>query len=69
MLNGEGCQELGRLHGLAASSDTTVLQDVPEDVWKLAGWIVRSWWKTHGLPKALCRLEAANVTTVSVIDN
>jgi hypothetical protein len=32
MLNGEGCQELGHLRGLAASSDATALQDVLEDV-------------------------------------
>jgi hypothetical protein len=32
MLNDEGCQELYRLHDLAASHDATVLEDVPEDV-------------------------------------
>jgi hypothetical protein len=40
MLNGEGCQELGRLHDLAGSSDALVLEEVPEDVHKLAGQIV-----------------------------
>jgi hypothetical protein len=33
MLNNEGCHELGRLRELAASSDASVLQDVPENVW------------------------------------
>jgi hypothetical protein len=42
MLNGEGCQELGRLHDFAASRNAAVLQDVPEDVRKLAGQIVRN---------------------------
>jgi hypothetical protein len=37
MLNGEGCQELGRLRDLAASRDAVVLEDVPKDVHKLAG--------------------------------
>jgi hypothetical protein len=37
MLNNEGCQELGRLHELAASSDTAVLKNVPKKVRKLAG--------------------------------
>jgi hypothetical protein len=69
MLNGEGCQELSRLHELAASSDATALQDVPKDVRKLAGWIIRKWWKTHGLPEALHRLEATNAMTVSVTDS
>jgi hypothetical protein len=32
MLYNEGCQELGRLHELAASNDTAVLQDIPENV-------------------------------------
>jgi hypothetical protein len=36
MLNGEGCQELGQLHDLAGSCDATVLEDVLEDVHKLA---------------------------------
>jgi hypothetical protein len=41
MLNGEGCQELGHLHGLAASSEATVLQDVPDDMGKLAGGLYK----------------------------
>jgi hypothetical protein len=43
MLNGEGCQELNRLRDLAASRDAAVLEDVPEDMHKLAGRIVRRW--------------------------
>jgi hypothetical protein len=69
MLNGEGCQELDRLRDLAASHDAAVLQDVPEDMQKLAGQIVQKWWKPHGLPEALRRLEAAHTTMVSDIDN
>jgi hypothetical protein len=41
MLNGEGCQELGRLRDLAGSRNAVVLEDVLEDVHKLAGRIVR----------------------------
>jgi hypothetical protein len=37
MLHGEGCQEFGQLRDLAVSRNATVLKDVPEDVWKLAG--------------------------------
>jgi hypothetical protein len=40
MLNGEGCQELSWLRDLASSHDAAVLEDVPEDVHKLAGGIV-----------------------------
>jgi hypothetical protein len=64
MLNSKGGQEVGLLGRLAASSDATVLQDVLEDVGKLAGWIVQRWWKMNGLSEALRRLEAANATTV-----
>jgi hypothetical protein len=39
MLNGEGCQELGWLHDLAGSSDTSVLEEVLEHVHKLVGQI------------------------------
>jgi hypothetical protein len=69
MLNGEGCQELGWLRDLATSHNAAVLEHVPEDVHKLAGWIVRRWWKPHGLPEALRRLEAAGAATVSHCDN
>jgi hypothetical protein len=45
MLNDEGCQELHRLHDLDPSCYATMLEDVPEGVHKLAGRIVRRWWK------------------------
>jgi hypothetical protein len=41
MLNGKGCQELGRLHDLTGSHDVVVLKDVREDVRKLARQIVQ----------------------------
>jgi hypothetical protein len=69
MLNGEGCQELGWLHDLAASHSTAILEDVLEDVHKLAGWIVRKWWKPHGLLEALRQLEVAHAMTVSGSSN
>jgi hypothetical protein len=61
MLHSEECQELSRLHGLAASRDAVVLENVPKDVCKQAGRIVRRWWKPHGLPEALRGLEAATL--------
>jgi hypothetical protein len=69
MLNDEGCQELGQLRDLAGSCDGAVLEDVLEDVHKMAGQIVRKWWKPHGLPETLCRLEAAHTATVSDSSN
>jgi hypothetical protein len=69
MLNDEVCQDLNRLHDLAASRDVVILEDVAEDVHRLVGWIVRRWWKPHGLLEALRQLEAAHATTVSFYDN
>jgi hypothetical protein len=56
---------LGRLHDLASSRNAVVLEDVLEDVHKLAEPIVRKWWKPHGLPVAVRRLEAAHAEIVS----
>jgi hypothetical protein len=53
MLNGKGCQELARLRDMAASDDAAVLEDVPEDMRRLARRIVQKWWNAHGLPEAL----------------
>jgi hypothetical protein len=58
MLNSDLCNLVG-------SRDDAVLEDVPEDVHKLTGWIVQKWWKPHGLPEALRRLEEAHTETVS----
>jgi hypothetical protein len=65
MLSGEGCQELGRLRDLAGSRDAAVLEYVLEVVHKLVGQIVQKWWKPHGLPEALRKLEEARTETVS----
>jgi hypothetical protein len=53
MLSNEGCQELSHLRELAASQGASVLQDVLNDVQKLAGRIMRRWWKPDGMPEAL----------------
>jgi hypothetical protein len=68
MLNNQGCQELERLHELATSRDAAVMEDVPEDVRKLAGWIMRRWWKPHGMSEALRQIEAACAVIVSHCD-
>jgi hypothetical protein len=40
MLHDMGYQELNWLHELVASRDAVVLEDVPEDVHRLMGWVV-----------------------------
>jgi hypothetical protein len=69
MLNGKGCQELTQLRDLATSRDITILEDLPDDVHRLVGQIVRKWWKQQGLPEDLCRLEVARAATVSDCGN
>jgi hypothetical protein len=64
MLHGEGCLELNWLRELVASHGAAVLEDVPEDAHRLAGWIMQRWWKPYGLLEALRRLEAAHAVTV-----
>jgi hypothetical protein len=65
MLNNDGCPELRQLCNLTASRNAAVLEDVPEVVHMLAGRIVRRWWKPHGVPEALRRLDAAHAAIVS----
>jgi hypothetical protein len=65
MLNNDGCPELRQLCNLAASRNAAVLEDVPEVVHMLEGRIVRRWWKPHGVPEALRRLDAAHAAIVS----
>jgi hypothetical protein len=45
------------------------IEDAPEDVYKLAGQIVRKWWKPHFLLEALRRLEATHARTISDSSN
>jgi hypothetical protein len=40
MLNGTGCQELSHLRGLVASSDASIVQNIPTDVRRLVGSLV-----------------------------
>jgi uncharacterized coiled-coil protein SlyX len=65
MLHGADCQVLLKLRELATSSDVSVIEDVPVEVWKLVGCLVRRWWNGHGLPEALRWLEASNAESVS----
>jgi hypothetical protein len=65
MLHSSDCQELSVLHDLGALSDTSVIEDIPGEVHKIARHLVWRWWKNHGLSEALCRLEGASVEMVS----
>jgi hypothetical protein len=32
------------------SCDASILDDIPDEIGKLTGRIVRKWWATHGFP-------------------
>jgi hypothetical protein len=32
------------------SCDASILDDIPKEIGKLSGCIVRKWWASHGLP-------------------
>jgi hypothetical protein len=56
MLHESGCEHLSMLSSLASSSDTSLLDEIPTEVQKIAGRLVHKWWTDHGLPEALHRL-------------
>jgi hypothetical protein len=68
MLHSSGCQELSELRQLAASSDASIVEDVSAEVQKIADHLVCRWWKNHGLPEALHRLEEDNADAVSFVN-
>jgi phage host-nuclease inhibitor protein Gam len=53
MLHGTNCQELPKLRELAASSNVSIIEDVAVEVRKLAGCLVRRWWKLGPCMKTL----------------
>jgi hypothetical protein len=60
MLAGVECEHLPELRRLAMSCDALLLHDVPEDLGRIAGRLVRNWWTHHGLPCCMQRVEEDN---------
>jgi hypothetical protein len=58
MLVDSGCEHLPELRPLAATSDASLLRDIPEEIPRIVGRLVRRWWTNHGLPECLRRLKA-----------
>jgi hypothetical protein len=65
MLGGASCEELPKFRELAASSNASVIEDVPIEVQNLVGCLIQKWWKSYCLPEALRQLEARNAEMVS----
>jgi hypothetical protein len=49
MLAGVECGHLPELKKFALSCDASLLHDVPDDLDKIAGKLVRNWWNKHAL--------------------
>jgi hypothetical protein len=61
------CGHLPELQRLEISSDTLLLQKIPDDIGKIAGKHVRNWWTNHGLLYCMQWVEEDNrVSSISV---
>jgi hypothetical protein len=60
MLVGEVCEHLLELKKLALSCDASLLQDVPNDLGRIAKKLVKNWWTKHGLPYCMQKMEEEN---------
>jgi hypothetical protein len=50
MLYENGCSHVDELQTLMNSCNASILDDIPEEIGRLAGRIVWKWWATYGLP-------------------
>jgi hypothetical protein len=44
------CDHLEGLETIMNSCDASILDDIPKEITKLSGRIVKRWWTSHGLP-------------------
>lgn len=56
MLYDNGCDNVEGLQKIMASCDATILENLPEELTKLTGHVVKKWWSEHGLPDAAGQL-------------
>jgi hypothetical protein len=55
------------LKKLALSCDASLLHDVPDDLGKIAGKLMRYWWMKHGLPYCMQKVEEENWVSFTTI--
>jgi uncharacterized membrane protein len=60
ILAGVGCEHLPELRKLVASSDASLLHEIPTDIGKIAEKLMQRWWTNHGLPYCMQHLEEYN---------
>jgi hypothetical protein len=44
------CDHVAGLEAIMNSCDASIFDDIPEEIAKLSGCIVKRWWTSHGLP-------------------
>jgi hypothetical protein len=49
MLYDNGCDHIEGLQTIMGLCDASILQDLPEELTKLMGRLVKKWWTEHGL--------------------
>jgi hypothetical protein len=67
MLAGVECGHLSELKKVAISCNTSLLHNVPDDLAKIAGTLVRNWWSNHGLPYCIQQVEEENQVSFALI--
>jgi hypothetical protein len=60
MLAEVACEHLPELWRLVVSSDASLLHEIPKDIGKIVGKVVRRWWTQHGLPYCMQLLKEDN---------
>jgi hypothetical protein len=56
MLYDSSCDHVPELQMLMSSCNASLLDDLPPELMKLMGCLVRKWWAEHGLPEAVSHL-------------
>jgi hypothetical protein len=68
MLYDSSCEHLEGLQSVMAVCDASILEDLPQELSKLTGRIVKRWWARHGLPEAshcLRRVPEVSISSMS----
>jgi hypothetical protein len=68
MLYDFSCKHVSELQSLMSLCDASLLDDLPPELSKLMGCLIRRWWVEHGLPEAqnhLCREPEVIISSMS----
>jgi hypothetical protein len=65
MLYDSDCEHMEGLQSIMASCDASILEDLPPELTKLMGRIVKKWWSEHGLPDGANHLRKEPKVSIS----